>query len=539
MIIIGSILFTSLTFFSGWTTQQGLQFISVNIIDGIIHLAYIKNLTFAFPPDAMSLAGYSLHGYHYFYDFLLSRFVVLYHFSPEDLQFRLFPLFLSLLYGGGFYLFAQLFTANSIAKRCILFFAYFGQSFAFLYLPAPNKFGLDIGQPMGLILDPSIILSLPIFLSGIFLLVKANKTITQAIIIGLLLGMLCQIKIYVGLVAIGTLLIYCGYTFFTKRISLKFILATLSVTLFLTAITYLPNNFGTGGLVWAPLVFYDHYLRQSAFDQLHWGQRFDIFVQHHNLPRIILMYTQALFIFFTINLGLRSVTLLSLPKLWEKTFWLREQNILLFSILLLPILIASFFIQTFSTFNSVQFIWIFLMVMSIPAGMQFSAFLLSSRRMIKYTAFVILIVGSIYGITNMEAQYVFAAKPLTYSPADVALLQKASNLVPNQSFIIVIPKALEWPSQPVVSGLTGKVTYVENELHNEDLYPRVTQKRKEQIKLLHQAFADCRTADFKRLLKQIGSSYVISSNNYPCLIHNFSITQQFSATDFYFYKFSE
>lgn len=107
LIIIGSLFFLGLTFKSGIFLKDGFQLVGVtNSTDGLMHLAFIKNMLTTFPPVHAGLANVPLRGYHYFYDLLLSRFVLYYHFSPEDLHYRLFPFFMSLIYGSGFYLFS-------------------------------------------------------------------------------------------------------------------------------------------------------------------------------------------------------------------------------------------------------------------------------------------------------------------------------------------------------------------------------------------------------------------------------------------------
>ncbi|HEX8966172.1 MAG TPA: hypothetical protein VF820_07105, partial [Patescibacteria group bacterium] len=86
LITLGSLAFTGMSFFSGIETAHGLQFIgTVNSTDGLMHIAHIKTQVFFFPPPSAGFAGYSMHGYHYFYDFLLSRFSLFFHFSANDL----------------------------------------------------------------------------------------------------------------------------------------------------------------------------------------------------------------------------------------------------------------------------------------------------------------------------------------------------------------------------------------------------------------------------------------------------------------------
>ena len=66
ILIIGSLSFLSMMYFSGYQTEKGMQFIGVNSGDGIVHTAYIKSQASVFPPQHPSLAEIPLRGYHFF-----------------------------------------------------------------------------------------------------------------------------------------------------------------------------------------------------------------------------------------------------------------------------------------------------------------------------------------------------------------------------------------------------------------------------------------------------------------------------------------
>lgn len=135
IVILGSISFLTITMLSGLETRNGIKFYGLNSVDGIEHLARIKNLAQFFPPTHPGLAGVRLNGYHYFYDFLVSRFVLLFHFKAEDLYFRLFPFLIYLFYGGAFYLIASYITKQKIEKAMVIFFVYFVYAFPLSSIP--------------------------------------------------------------------------------------------------------------------------------------------------------------------------------------------------------------------------------------------------------------------------------------------------------------------------------------------------------------------------------------------------------------------
>lgn len=129
--ILGTGAFFFVMFSSGLITNNGMQYLGVNGADGIRHIAYIKSMSIFFPPQHPDIAGVGLKGFHYFYDFLLSRFSIFFHFGVEDLYFRFFPLLLGFLYASGFYLLAKKITQNPLIPRITLFFIFFSRSFSF------------------------------------------------------------------------------------------------------------------------------------------------------------------------------------------------------------------------------------------------------------------------------------------------------------------------------------------------------------------------------------------------------------------------
>lgn len=123
IMISGILLFTSLSFGAGLPTQNGIHFWGNESLN---HLASIKSHSFFFPPVHPEVTGIPDASLNVFYDFLLSRFVIFYGFSAEDLLFRLFPVYLSCMFGVGVVVITRRYTNNNLLVRIILFVAFAG-----------------------------------------------------------------------------------------------------------------------------------------------------------------------------------------------------------------------------------------------------------------------------------------------------------------------------------------------------------------------------------------------------------------------------
>lgn len=529
IILTGSLSFLGITFFSGFKTQENLQFFNVNAIDGIIHLAYVKTQANVFPPQHPGLAGLPLQGYHYFYDFLLSRFVLLYNLRAEDLVFRLFPLFLSLLYGGTMLLLSRSFTDNKTALRLILFFAYFAQSTTSVLLFLNKDFDLlGINQPLLLILDPSIVLGLSLLFVALYLIPKIKENLGYAVVTGLLLGILAQIKVYTGVTGIAALACFLMYWAVVSRgKQMRNYLIALLIAGTGTVLTYGVNNFGYGSLVYAPLRFYEQYLQQDYLEFLHWEVITTIYREHHNILRIIQMFSGAIALVWFINLGLRLIVLLGIPSLFRKSFWRNPYAVLLLFTITVTIFIPSFFIQSRSVLDIVQFIWISLVLLCIPTGLIWAGLLNKAVWPLKVLLLLLLIAVCIPAYTALESLYIGARPALVFPDNELKVYNEVTKTVPKNAVVIVLPRAyenegtitLKFNQQPITAALTGREMY-----HEGDITPvidsKIIDKRRENIRRLVVATVLCDKADIKEAIAILGSRYVVSPDPVKCLARN-------------------
>lgn len=552
IIVIGSIAITSLMFFSDWQTSTGIQFFATNSIDGIRHIAYITDQITHFPPQEPSIAGEPLKGFHYFYDFILSRFSLFYGFSVGDLYFRYFPLLDGLFYGLGFVLFTKAMRLDKITQQFILFLAYFSRS-SVLFLTFFNH-SLHLAddaivQPLALIINPFIVFSLAMLLAGLSLLPQIKNSWKFGILIGLLFGVLSQIKVYSGLIAIGCLVLYGIYLITKYRNQyLSPLMLTLCITALLTVYTFFPNNFGSGGLIFAPLLFFEHYMQTDLFAPFQWANRLTVYQQLHDYIGITALYTLAVSIFIALNLGIRLLVIVKVKKLFSHQFWMEDTNFILFWALSISLCIPSFFIQSISVFDTIQFFWITLVLLCIPTGIILTECYIKIRQKpLQYLLVLFVIAISIPGTSATVRKYMLASNPVVIPMQDAKILQEISKFVPNNKFITLLPPSPEtlanYPfpqGTPFVAAMTGRQMYYEEgwlPTQDETKY----QVRERNILALQKALTRCIPEEITSLVKEIGSPYIMTLGTYPCLPKTFTVVQQNEApnglVNFYQVKF--
>lgn len=530
VIIVGSVAFTIMSFFSGLETSKGMQYLGmVNSTDGLMHIAHIKTQVYTFPPPHAGFVGYAMHGYHYFYDFLLSRFVLFFHFSAEDLFYRLFPFGISLFYGVSFSIFATLFTKKKSAIALVVFFAYFAQSWGFILwfftktVDVTN--GLGLVQPLELILDPSAIVSISLMLTGFYVLLEGKFTFQKALIASLILGPLAEMKVYGGIISILALAGMIVYLFLRKK-SIKLYIFALFLIGILTAATYLPNNMGVGHLYLFPFFLYDIFVRQTQlFIPWNYDMRMVIYQQHHNIPRIISLYLMAFTFFWILTLGSRLFVLLDSYVVFKKEFWNKSQNVCFVLLMLIPFLMGSLLVQSFSIFSSIQFLWVVGLLIAVPAGI-FYGKLYDRFGTVGRVLLVVFLVfansGSLVG--NMHL-YLFQKNLVLVTPSQMKFIRNITQQVKQNEFFVVAPaysydkhgnKVFTYVA-PFFAAHTGRVTYYEYETP-EYSDTRLIDYRKKQVETITLALEKCDTKKIVAIMKQIHTPYLVTMLQNTCPI---------------------
>lgn len=536
VILTGTILLASLNIKSGLLEEGGFPLYGTNARDGVLHLALSQSLSVQFPPQRPGLAGIELQGYHYFYPFLVGKIHQFFNLSIPDLLFRTFPVLIALLYGWSWY-------KLSHQNLYVTTMSYLGYGILPL-LPNLSLGFTGMQYPLTLVHNPSTLLAITFFLISLYYL-QQLQTFRLALVLGLVLGLLANLKVYTGILTLTVLILYLLHQYFSHRRSLaaiRYVFLTFFVTALLTFLTfYLPNR-GAGGLVWAPLLYFDHFMQQSSLQNLNWQARKDIYLQDQNyLGLYTRIYGEAIVLFFTVNLGLRLIFLIQVRQLFRPSFYAHKLNFLIFISLLICFLIPTFFIQSVAVFDIGQFFWHASVLLSYPVGVTLSSLVQSVPRIFpnlkSYMPAIVLAIFSLPGLLGYYSdakRYLLEPPFLRFEASDLAVFSQVRQNTFPTDFLVVAHQlnsdgSLELPDPPIVSSMTFRFVYYEKELTPFRDSLEVTRRISLQQELASAVQSkDC--PEVSRILTEIGSPHLLSSHELSCP----QITQSLSGQTYHY-----
>jgi hypothetical protein len=129
---------------------------------------------------------------------------------------------------------------------------------------------------------------------------------------------------------------------------------------------------------------------------------------------------------------------------------------------------------------------------------------------------------------------------------DEYVLKKIATIVPENSFLTVIPPspqilAENYPlpqGTPFIAALAGRQVYYE-----EGWLPNGNEEkfklRKDELIKLQIALQQCSPSTISNILQKIGSPYVVTIGDYPCLVPTFKVINKITTKNgaISFYKF--
>ena len=410
-----------------------------------------------------------------------------------------------------------------LAHRIGVFLLYFSQStISILHLLQLDQGLPEVIQSSLLILDPSVVLGTSLMLATLYLLPKIALKTSYAVITGSIIGVIAQIKVYAGIIALISFFLFVFYKLLTKA-KLKNYLISLFCAGSITFLTFGLNNFGSGSLVLAPLLFYEQYMEQSFFNSTHWGIKKILFKENHNMPRLLILYMQGIFIFWVFNLGAKLILLLKIPVLFKKSFWQNDYNVVFIFAVGTGILVPSFFIQSRSVFDVVQFLWITIAILAIPAGIIWTD-IFNKSFLLKILSVGIILLFSSIGTAYSIYPYIASSNPLIINTNDLNLYKRFAEYIPSNDSVIYLPNIsiknkhvdYAWHNKPFFAALLGRQIYYEG-----DITPYVKQEiltqRERNILSLYKAINHCNEFEIHKVLKQIGTHFILTSQRDTCL----------------------
>lgn len=487
IILLGTIFQVIPTFKSGLSYLYGLGFWGPNTHDGIWHISLINQLAESVPPQNPIFAGEVLKNYHYFYDLMVAATNYVSGIPILDLVFRFYPIIFSILLGIGTYcIIKYLFgIKEKLAILISLYLVYFAGSFGWIveYIKSQTLGGESAfwaNQSISFNLNPPFAISYLLVLA-IFLLLPHLRSKLSLFVLSALAGSLIAFKAY-GAILILISFILVGIFKKNLHYILVFLLSSfLSVLLFLSNFTI-----GQKLIIFSPFWFIHSMI--DAADRVGWV-RLSLArttgLEQGNWFKFLATEAIGFFIFLIGNLGTRIFALLALSKI--RDIIRREDYLFIFLFSLLAFAIPILFIQAGTPWNTIQFLYYFLYISALLAGVVFAKIVV---RVPKAAAAVAIIIFVFITPINSwaTANGYLGYKPHAYvstreiEALEFLMLQEEGTVLtfPYDSKLknrIVEPwPMLAYDSTAYVSALSAKPVYVEDEPQNQILLMDYTKK---------------------------------------------------------------
>lgn len=360
-------------FRSGLIYDFGLGLWGPHGHDGVWHLALANQVLQGFPPPHPTLSGFTLTNYHYFYDLVLAISSQLTTIPTRFFYFQIFPFFLILGLGILSFLVGYAWKKDYWVGFWLAFFNFFAGSFGFIItLWRTNDLGGEslfwAMQSISTQINPPFALSLVVLLTGIYFLLKTKKWERKKMIgLGFLFGILINIKVYAGIVALPALFVFALFKLKKKEKE------PMSVFLiaFLTALItfFLINRQAASLLVFEPFWFI-HTMIEST-DRLYISRlalaRYTL-IESKAGPRLFLVEAIGLGLFLIGNLGTRLIGLIPIiKKNIQKDF--DDLDAFLFIGGTVGLLMPLIFVQKGTAWNTIQFFYYFLFFANFYAAL--------------------------------------------------------------------------------------------------------------------------------------------------------------------------
>ncbi len=361
LVVVGSVGLSLPMIKSGSVYPFGMGFWGPNGHDGIWHLALINQLK-NFSLSNPIFSGTRLTNYHFGFDLmvaLLSRLTTL---SPLVLYFQIAPFIMAVLIGVLTYKLVVTWVDSKKSAWWAVFFVYFGGSWGWLVslfktgnLGGESTFWAN--QSVSSLINPPYALSLVVLLLGLIKLLDyfKNPDKKNLIICSLLFGILIQIKVYAGIIAVGSLFCLLFITLIFRRSKFKEFFYIFLGSFLVAGIVFLPFNLNASSLlVFSPLWFPRTMLAYA--DRLGWFKLENARIAYLNSGKWlkwVLAEGLALAIFIFGNLGTRAVGFFYGGLLGKSKRKITQMEFFLFGAVVISLAMPLLFIQKGNSWNTI------------------------------------------------------------------------------------------------------------------------------------------------------------------------------------------
>jgi hypothetical protein len=495
LIALGTIVWSATMVKSGlcWDAKcaSGLGFWGPNGHDGVWHISLIESLangSWKMPV----FAGEVIKNYHIGYDLIVSWLHKLTFIPISTLYFQIIPPFLALTIGIIVYKFVESWRKSKLQAFWATFFVYFGGGFGWLITYFRNG---ELGgesmfwsqQSISTLINPPFALSILVIFIALYLLLQASKSNNKSkkkkimMITTFLFGVLIQIKVYAGILALGGLFV-AGFWRMFKRQGID-MMKVFTGALIISLLLYLPMSKGTSSIIlFSPFWFLETMM--GFTDRFYWPKFAEAMVNYKlagSLIKGIAAYVIAFIIFVIGNFGTRLVKDIWIIKKIKDFKNLYFMDVFFFSLIAAGIIIPMFYIQRGTAWNTIQFMYYSLMFSGILAGIWLGDFMEKNKA--KATSYLLpatIIILTIPTTIGTLKHYLPSRPPAKISKEELEALKFLSTQP--DGVVLTYPfdreaadAAVDNPPRPLylyestayVSAFSKKPVYIEDEVNLE------------------------------------------------------------------------
>ncbi|HUD20185.1 MAG TPA: hypothetical protein VMR81_07115 [Patescibacteria group bacterium] len=475
LLLIFAFVFSLSVVTSGWIVPNGLLLRSVNGQDGIWNIALARELKENFPPQHPSIAGAPLKGYHIFYNLWIGEIARIVPISILNLHYHFAAILMSLLFVYGIYALAEALCRKKSLALWGTFFAIFGGSFSFIlpyiyHRPLSFDDSFGITQPISLLLSPSVTLSIVVLIWTYLLLCEFihRKSWLIGLLIVLLSGVSVGIKVYAGVIVMGTLSFICLYDGVFKKQWVMLLILILSGIV--SALVFFPLNASYGFLIfeflWPP-----NRVMQGTLNFTNWELKRQTLLAIGSVKGVLKLEFEAVVFFLLGNIGTRIIGFfgfIPFPKKFNTLTW----AILL--TLCISFIMPMLFIQPIGAYNMIQFFWYFMVFIGILCGIGIGRIVEKLSKTVAVIAAVIIILGTLPSAI-WKLNFIMNDDRIPVSKAHLVFYTELASIGSYSDVVLELPKMQKYSaaeftswakyiSLPYVPAFAGKRIFLGGEV---------------------------------------------------------------------------